>query len=71
MGREAAIEPGDFVLLDAQRPYSCRDTTNWGQIIIKIPHRSLNARLAASSEPTACPVRSSTAVGGLTSGLSD
>ena len=68
-GREAVIEPGDFVLLDAQRPYSCRYTTNWRQIIIKIPHRSLNARLAASSELTACPVRSSTAVGGLTSGF--
>ena len=39
-GREAVIEPGDFVLLDAQRPYSCRYTANWRQIIIKIPHRS-------------------------------
>jgi mannose-6-phosphate isomerase class I len=48
-GREALIKPGDFVLLDAQRSYSCRYTTNWRQIIIKIPHRSLNARLAASS----------------------
>ena len=45
-GREAVIEPGDFALLDAQRPYSCRYTANWRQIIIKIPHRSLKARLA-------------------------
>jgi AraC family transcriptional regulator, positive regulator of tynA and feaB len=66
---EAVIEPGDFVLLDAQRPYSCRYTTNWRQIIIKVPHRSLNSRLAASSELTACPVRNNMGVGGLTSGF--
>jgi AraC family transcriptional regulator, positive regulator of tynA and feaB len=66
-GREALIKPGDFVLLDAQRSYSCRYTTNWRQIIIKIPHRSLNARLAASSELTACPVRNNMGFGGLAS----
>ena len=51
--------PGDFVLLDAQRPYSCNYPRDWKQIIIKIPHRALKARLAASSELTAHGVRRS------------
>jgi AraC-like DNA-binding protein len=67
-GREATIRPGDFVLLDAQRPYSCRYPAHWRQIIIKIPHRSLKARLAPSSELTACAVRRDQGVAGLASG---
>ena len=36
-GRETTILPGDFALLDAQRPYTCNYTADWKQIIIKIP----------------------------------
>jgi AraC-like DNA-binding protein len=68
-GREANVTPGDFVLLDAQRPFTSHYSPQWRRLFIKIPHRSLNARLAASSELTARPVRSSTGVGGLTSGF--
>jgi AraC-like DNA-binding protein len=67
-GRETTILPGDFALLDAQRPYSCNYPADWKQIIIKIPHRSLKARLAASSELTAHAVRHEDSVGGLASG---
>jgi AraC-like DNA-binding protein len=67
-GREATILPGDFTLLDAQRPYSCRYPAHWKQVIIKIPHRALKARLASSSELTACAVRNGDGVGGLASG---
>ena len=67
-GRETTILPGDFVLLDAQRPYTCNYAAAWKQIIIKIPHRSLKARLGASSELTALAVRHADSVGGLASG---
>jgi AraC family transcriptional regulator, positive regulator of tynA and feaB len=68
-GREANVTPGDFVLLDAQRPFTSHYSHRWRRLFIKIPHRSLNARLAASSELTARPVRGSIGVGGLTSGF--
>jgi AraC-like DNA-binding protein len=67
-GRETTIRPGDFVLLDAQRPYTCNYAAAWKQIIIKIPHRSLKARLGASSELTAHAVRHADGIGGLASG---
>jgi AraC family transcriptional activator of tynA and feaB len=67
-GRETTILPGDFALLDAQRPYSCNYPRDWKQIIFKIPHRALKARLAASSELTAHAVRHGDSVGGLASG---
>ncbi len=66
-GRETVIYPGDFALLDAQRPYVCR-YPHRKQITIKIPHRSLKARLASSSELTAHAVRHDDSLGGLTSG---
>jgi AraC family transcriptional activator of tynA and feaB len=66
-GRETVIYPGDFALLDAQRPYVCR-YPHRKQITIKIPHRSLKARLASSSQLTAHPVRHGDSVGGLASG---
>lgn len=68
-GREAVLKPGDFVLLDAERPYTCRYTAGWQQIIIKIPHRALKARLTASSELTALAVRDTRSIGGLASGF--
>ena len=66
-GRETVIHPGDFVLLDAQRPFICR-YKHRRQITIKIPHRSLKARLASSSQLTAHAVRHHDSVGGLASG---
>jgi AraC family transcriptional activator of tynA and feaB len=66
-GRHTTIHPGDFVLQDAQRPYSCRYSPDWRQIIIKIPHRAMKARLAPSSQLTACAVRHTTGIGGLAS----
>jgi AraC-like DNA-binding protein len=67
-GREAIIHPGDFTLLDAQRPFTCRYPSQWKQIILKIPHRSLKVRLTSSSELTARAVRNNDGVGGLASG---
>ena len=67
-GRETTILPGDFALLDAQRSCSCNYPGESTQIIIKIPHRSLKARLSASSELTACAVRNVDGIGGLASG---
>jgi len=55
-GRETIIHPGDLVLLDAQRPFICR-YEHRKQITLKIPHRSLKARLASISQLTARAVR--------------
>jgi AraC family transcriptional regulator, positive regulator of tynA and feaB len=65
-GRETVAHPGDLVLLDAQRPFICR-YKHRKQITIKIPHRSLKARLASSSQLTAHTVRRTLGVAGLTS----
>jgi AraC family transcriptional activator of tynA and feaB len=65
-GRETIIHPGDLVLLDAQRPFTCR-YEHRKQITIKIPHRSLKARLASSSQLTARAVRRTDGIGALAS----
>ncbi len=36
-GREAILQPGDFALLDAQRPYVCHYSATWRQLIAKNP----------------------------------
>jgi AraC-like DNA-binding protein len=67
-GRETTIHPGDFMLLDAQRPYTCNYAAAWKQIIIKSPHRSLKARLGAGRDVTALAARYADSLGGLASG---
>jgi AraC family transcriptional activator of tynA and feaB len=66
-GREAAIHPGDFVLVDVQRPYACRYSAHSRKIVFKIPRHALQARLGAGSEITARAVRKSDGVGGMAS----
>jgi len=66
-GREAVLQPGDFALLDAQRPYTSRYSEKWRRLFIKIPHRALKARLAPTSQLTARAVRHGNGVGGILS----
>ena len=66
-GREATLQPGDFTLLDAQRPYSSHYSTKWRRLFFKIPHRALKARLAPSSQLTAHAVRHGPGINGLVS----
>ncbi len=66
-GRDAAVGPGDFALLDAQRPNTARFSGPYEQIVLKIPHRDLKARLTPSSQLTACAVQHSNGFGGLVS----
>jgi AraC-like DNA-binding protein len=66
-GREAVMRPGDFALIDAQRPYSAHPGKAQ-EIVLKIPHRALKARLPASSDLTARPVRHAAVISGLVSG---
>jgi AraC-like DNA-binding protein len=66
-GREAALRPGDFALLDAQRPYTSHYSEKWRRLFIKIPHRALKARLAPTSQLTARAVRHGSGVGGILS----
>ena len=67
-GRDAAMRPGDFMLLDAQRTCTNIFPGPYGLLIIKIPHRAMKARLASSSQLTACTISGgTTGIGGLTS----
>ena len=66
-GRDAAMRPGDFMLMDAQRTCTNIFPGSYGLLIIKIPHRAMKARLASSSQLTACTISGATGIGGLTS----
>ncbi len=66
-GREATLQPGDFTLLDAQRPYTSHYSAKWRRLFFKIPHRSLKARLPPSLLLTAHAVRRGPGIGGLVS----
>lgn len=66
-GREAVLQPGDFALIDTQRPYSAHPGEAQ-ELVLKIPHRALKARLPASSDLTARTVRHAAGIGGLVSG---
>jgi AraC family transcriptional regulator, positive regulator of tynA and feaB len=66
-GREAVLRPGDFALIDTQRPYSAHPGEAQ-ELVLKIPHRALKARLPASSDLTARTVRHAAGIGGLVSG---
>ena len=66
-GREAELLPGDFALIDSQRPYASCYSSKWRQLFIKIPHRALKARLTPSSQLTARTVQHSDGLGGLVS----
>jgi AraC-like DNA-binding protein len=66
-GRDAAVGPGEFVLLDAQRPNTVRYTGAYEQIVLKIPHRALKARLPPSSQLTARTVQQTDGLASLVS----
>jgi AraC family transcriptional activator of tynA and feaB len=66
-GRDAAVGPGDFALLDAQRPNIARFAEAYKQIVLKIPHRALKARMPPSSQLTARTVQHTDGLGGLVS----
>jgi AraC-like DNA-binding protein len=66
-GREAAMRPGDFMVIDAQRTSTNLFPAAYGLLIVKIPHRAMKARLASSSQLTACTISGATGIGGLTS----
>jgi AraC family transcriptional activator of tynA and feaB len=65
-GREVALQPGDFSLLDAQRSFTSHYSSKWRRLFVKIPHRALKARLA-TSQLTARAVRRESGVGGILS----
>jgi AraC family transcriptional regulator, positive regulator of tynA and feaB len=66
-GRDDAMGPGDFMLMDAQRTSTNFFPGPYGLLIIKIPHRGMKARLASSSQLTACTISGATGIGALTS----
>jgi AraC-like DNA-binding protein len=66
-GRDGTMRPGDFMVLDAQRSSTNIFPAPYGLLVIKIPHRAMKARLASSSQLTACTISGATGIGGLTS----
>jgi AraC family transcriptional activator of tynA and feaB len=66
-GREAILKPGDFALLDAQRPFFTHYSAKWRRLFLRIPHRALKARLAPSSQLTARAMRRGPGISGLVS----
>ncbi len=66
-GRDDAMGPGDFMLLDAERTSSNYFPGPYSLLIIKIPHRAMKARVASSSQLTACTMSGTTGIGALTS----
>ncbi|MBC7831105.1 MAG: helix-turn-helix domain-containing protein, partial [Hyphomicrobium sp.] len=66
-GRDGAMEPGDFMLMDAQRSSTNFFPGPYALLIIKIPHRAMKARVASSSQLTACTMSGATGIGSLTS----
>lgn len=66
-GREATLQPGDFSLLDAQRPYTSHYSSKWRRLFVRIPHRALKARLGPTSDITARAVRRENGIGDILS----
>jgi AraC-like DNA-binding protein len=66
-GRDGTMRPGDFMLLDAKRTCTNFFPAPYGLLIIKIPHRAMQARLASISQLTARTISGASGIGGLTS----
>jgi AraC-like DNA-binding protein len=66
-GRDGAMRPGEFIILDAQRTCTNFFPGPYSLLVVKIPHRAMKARVASSSQLTACTISGATGIGALTS----
>lgn len=65
-GREALLEPGDFVLYDATRPYQLNfDTTGHQVVVLRLPRANLEPHVGNLENLTATTVAGSCAAGHL------
>ena len=61
-GREALLEPGDFVLYDSTRSYELEFEGPFEELVLKAPRPLIRDRLASPERLTATSVRGSTAM---------
>ncbi|MGW0577507.1 helix-turn-helix domain-containing protein [Streptomyces sp. NPDC002920] len=66
-GREGAMGPGDFTLVDSTRPYVFRFEERFRSIVLQIPRGMLTSRSAAAERITAVPYRAKGSPGALLS----
>ena len=66
-GREATLRPGDMTLLDPFLPYSGKFPVDSSLLVLLVPRRSIIARMGATADIMARPVRATPGLGGLTS----
>ena len=66
-GREAVLEPGDFVLSDRTRPYQFIFDGEFSQTVVMIPRQMLIPRVGSAERFTAIGIDGSKGLGGLLS----
>lgn len=66
-GREARLAPGDMTLLDPYLPYSGNFSESSKVLVLKVPRRSISARLGPTSDIMARTLKATPGLGGLTS----
>lgn len=66
-GRDASLQPGDMTLLDPYLPYSGNFSVDSSLLVLKVPRRSITARMGPTADMVARPVRANPGLGGLTS----
>jgi len=68
-GREAQLRPGDLVLYDATRPHRIDCPQPFRKLIMSIPRRLLQARLAGVEQCTARTIHGRAGIGAVATGL--
>jgi AraC-like DNA-binding protein len=68
-GRDAVLEPGDFALYDATRPYTLRFDGPFEQIVVMLPGPVLRSQLRDSARLTATTVAGGRGAGHLAIGM--
>lgn len=64
-GREARLEPGDFLCYDSTRPYTIRLNDDFDMLVLHMPRALMLGRLGRTEPLTARPVRGNSALGAL------
>lgn len=63
-GRDTLLQPGDFAIYDTRRPYELQLDEDYAQAVLRVPHRTLAARLPGHAALTACSVAADHAAAG-------
>ena len=66
-GRQALLAPGEFTVIDPQRPYTAEFATRSKMLVLKLPRRSLEARFGRVNDVTALKLQPDDRILALTS----